>query len=60
MATYSGNAKSDYLFANDNDTFFNFSVNTRSKSFAPYVDESIVFDKWVISTGVTTTNIALS
>lgn len=57
MATYTGFAQSDNLFVNEDDTFLNLSINTRSEVFSFDGDEAQNIPEWVISTAVSATDI---
>ena len=57
MATYTGFVQSNNLFVNDDDTFLNLSINTRSEVFAHDGEEAQLIPEWVITTGVSATNI---
>lgn len=57
MATYTGYAQSDYQIINDDDAFLNLSIDTRSKSFAFDGSEAQILTEWVITSGVSATDI---
>jgi len=57
MATYTGYAQSTNLVTNFDDSFLNLSINTRSESFAFDGEEGQILPEWVITTGVSATNI---